>query len=61
MDVFALRFLRLCMRLAGQSRLRVERHGSHLPLALRLAIGPALLLTAALLVVLAVVLLVLGH
>ena len=54
-------FLRLCLRLAGQRQLRVERHGSHLPLALRLAIGPAVLLTAALLVALAAVLLVLGH
>ncbi len=51
-------FLRLCMRLAGQRQLRVERHGSHLPLALRLAIGPALLVTALLVVVWAVVL---GH
>ncbi len=57
----SVRFLHWCMRLSGQGSIRVRRRGPHMGLALRLAIGSALLLTASLLAVLAVVLLLLGR
>ncbi len=56
------RVLRWCMRLAGQRTLVVGRRpGDRLRVALLLAIGPALLLTAALLLIAAVALFALGR